>query len=231
MATVQRTPIDGHSAGIGTDHTFYNVMAVVLALLIVAGFAPTFYARGLLFDLPPLSATVHAHGTVFTVWVVLSVVQPVLIAVHRPRWHRWLGYGLAAAATAMVALGGAAIAGLERTHAGEPGRVLAVHLFTNVAPLLEFGGFVAAGVWFRGTAAVHKRCMLLATVVLLPAATGRLFGYLDIASWNSPVYAAFAFANALYDWRTRGRPHPVALWGAALMVAVDLAATGLLDLV
>ena len=47
---------------------FYPHIALVLALIIVTGFARTFYLRAW-FDLPPLKLLVMLHGVLFTAWV------------------------------------------------------------------------------------------------------------------------------------------------------------------
>jgi hypothetical protein len=52
-----------------------------------------------------------------------------------------------------------------------------------------------------------------------------LFGQLGITELNLVAYAAFAFANAGYDWFTHGRPHAISLLGATAFVAVDAATT------
>ena len=104
-------------------------------------------------------------------------------------------------------------------------------MFTNGAPLTAFALLVLAGVLQRASAARHKRLMLLAAVVLLPPAIGRLFAAFDIAHLNLVVYAAFAFASAGYDWLAYGRPHAVSLQGAAALVALDVATTAWLSAV
>jgi hypothetical protein len=57
---------------------------------------------------------------------------------------------------------------------------------------------------------------------LLPPGTGRLFDVLDVEWLNLPVFVCAAFANAVYDVITRGRPHALSLWGGAALVAIDL---------
>jgi hypothetical protein len=157
--------------------------------------------------------------------VLLFAVQSGLIVAARVTWHRRVGLLGAALSAAFVASGAVVIAGLERTHVGESGATLAAHLFTNVAPLTAFALFVAAALWQRTAPARHKRLMLLGAVVLTPPAIGRLFGYLDLSSLSLLTYAALAFANALYDTWTRGRPHAVSLLGAAALVGIDVMTT------
>jgi hypothetical protein len=103
--------------------------------------------------------------------------------------------------------------------------VLAAHVWTNAAPLAAFAALVTAGIWQRRIGARHKRLMLLAAVVLLPPATGRLFGPLELAWLNLPVYVCAAGANSVYDLVTRGRPHAWSLLPALVLVAIDVATT------
>jgi hypothetical protein len=114
---------------------------------------------------------------------------------------------------------------LEQNHVSEPMRVLAAHVWTNAAPLAAFAVLVSAGIWQRHTPARHKRLMLLAAVVLLPPATGRLFGPLDLAWLNLPIYVAAVGANAVYDVSTRGQPHLLSVAPAAALVAIDVTTT------
>jgi hypothetical protein len=213
------------------DRRFYSAAAWVLAAFVVAGFAPTFFARSLLVEAAPLALPVRLHGVAGTAWVILLVVQCTLIAAHRVRWHRILGVIGAVLTLAFVASGVVVTADLEASHGAEPAAWRAAHLFTNGAPLVAFALLVGLGIWQRNVAARHKRFMLLAAVVLLPPAMGRLFGYLDLSRLNFAVYASLAFANAIYDVVARGRPHPVSLLGAAALVAIDVATTRWLDAV
>jgi hypothetical protein len=213
------------------DRRFYSGMAALLAIVIAAGFAPTFFARGAFFELPPLTSAVQLHGILGTAWVALYAVQTWLVAAERRAWHRRVGPIGAVAAVAFVASGVPVIGALEQSHVGESGATLAAHVFTNGAPLAAFAVLVAAGVGQRRVAARHKRFMQLAAVVLVPPAIGRLFGYLGVAYLNLPVYACFAFANVAYDVWSRRRPHAVSLFGATALVAIDLTTTWWLAMV
>jgi len=207
------------------DRRFYSAMAALVVVAIVAGFAPTFFARGVFFELPPLTPAVRLHGLLGTVWVALFAVQTWLVAAGRRAWHRSLGPIGVIVAVGFVASGVLVVRALEQSHGSEAGATLAAHLFTNGAPLAAFAVFVVAGVLQRHVAARHKRFMLLAAVVLLPPAVGRLFGPLGVAYLNLPVYACAAFANVAYDLWSRRGPHPVSLCGATALLAIDVATT------
>ena len=208
------------------DRKFYAGMAVVLAALVFAGFAPTFYLRDALYAGDALPMRVQLHGLFGTAWVVLFLAQTLLIAGSRRDWHRRLGVLGAAVAAAFAVSGALVIAGFERTHSGESFETLAAHVFTNAAPLTAFTVLACAGIWQRRIADRHKRLILLATVVLLPAAVARLFAFLGVsASLNFPVYALLVSANGVYDLIQWHRIHRVSLFGAAALIAIDLATT------
>ncbi len=213
------------------DRIFFASFAVVIAVVIFAGFTPTFFARGRFGSLPPLGPIRVAHGIAFTTWVVLFVTQPLLIVARRRQWHAYLGAAGAVVAATMLATGLAVTSALERSHAPEPAPTLFAHLFTNVAPLCVFAAFVALGIRCRHVPAAHKRWMLLATVILVPPATGRLLPHFGLEAFNTPVYALFAFTLAVYDRLSLGRVHPISLYGAAFLIGLDLCVSALLLLV
>jgi hypothetical protein len=203
-----------------SDRWFFAAMALLLLGLAAAGFAPTFYARSL--DAPPLAPLVFVHGFLGTVWLALFALQAGLVAAGRLAWHRRMGLAGAVVTFGFVVSGGLLVARFEGLHGDEPGGVFAAHLFTNVAPLVAFAMLAAAGVAQRAVPARHKRLMLLAAIALSPPAIGRLFAELELARFNLVAYASLAFACSIYDWRVRGRPHAVALLGAAALVAIDI---------
>jgi hypothetical protein len=207
------------------DRQFYSAIATVLAVLVFAGFTPSFYARDWSGGAAPLAVPVFLHGVAGTLFVLVFAVQSWLVAAGRVAWHRKLGVAGAVLAAAFVISGIAVTANLEQGHVGESARVLAAHLWTNAAPLAAFAVLIVAGLRQRSVPARHKRLMLLAAVVLLPPATGRLFAPLELAWLNLPVYVCAAGANAVYDVITRGRPHALAVWPAAALVAIDVTAT------
>jgi hypothetical protein len=205
------------------DREFYPAMATALAALVFAGFTPSFYARPA--NAAPLALPLLLHGVAGTLFVLVFAVQSWLIAARREAAHRKLGVAGAALAAAFVLSGIAVTLRLEAGHGGESVRVLAAHIWTNAAPLAAFALLVAVGLAQRSVPARHKRLMLLAVVVLLPPATGRLFGPFDLAWLNLPVYVCAAAANSVYDVLVRGRPHAWSLLPAAALVAIDVTTT------
>jgi hypothetical protein len=106
--------------------------------------------------------------------------------------------------------------------------------------MVLFAGFFIAAIANIQRPEAHKRLMLLATITLLQAAMARIFFVLitgggpglrpglgpppplDIGLVPSLITELLIVAGLVYDWRTRGRPHPVWLIGAAITTAVIL---------
>lgn len=208
------------------DRVFYSGMAIVMALTVFAGFAPSYYLRWLA-DGPattvsgaPITPLVHLHGAVFSAWVLLFLVQTALVAKRRLRLHRRLGVAGAALAAVMVVVGfGTALAG-ARAGSAPPDVPPLVFLVVPFFDILLFAGFVTAAVLARRRKEAHKRLMLLAYLALLTAPVARLPGVLALGplGFFAIAYLTFLLLFAAYDLWSRRRVHPVYVWGGALLV-------------
>ena len=85
--------------------------------------------------------------------------------------------------------------------------------------MVLFTGFVTAAVLMRRNKETHKRLMLLAYVSIIVAAMARLPGVLSYGPFAFFGLAfLFMLAGIVYDLWSRGRIHPVYLWGGAALV-------------
>jgi hypothetical protein len=195
-------------------------MAVAILAVVLAGFTERYFLKlpmGTL-RLPPL---VHVHAAVFMSWLVLLLVQSTLVAAHRVALHRRLGVAAGALAALVVGLG-VAVSIHGARHGWNPGGPFRSPLEFMVVPLWDmaiFGGFVAAGFYYRRRSELHKRLMVLGTVGgLLWAAITRV----PLVQGNLPamlgVMSLFVLAGPVHDLATRGRVHPVSLWGGLLVL-------------
>jgi len=209
---------------IRSDRIFYSAMGLAIAATVVWGFAQSFYfARWLTAPptTPEMTGLLYLHGAVFSAWVVLMAVQPMLIASRNLRLHRRLGHAGAAVAAAMVVAGNlAAIAAMHGGFRGlgDPYVFYAVPFFA----INSFAVTVYFAVRWRNYAETHKRLILLSNAAILGAAVARI--PVDAIGAGAPFSFIFGpdliiLAGALYDWRTRGRVHRVWLLGGAAMVA------------
>lgn len=203
---------------------FYFYMALALGLVVLAGFAPTYFLRSLS-DLPPLSIRVQIHGAVFTAWMLLLVAQVALVRADRRDLHRPLGIAGAFLAILVLAVGAdVAIGAASRFQMSgfRPlGYTAAEFLAMQLLQLLQFGVLVALAIRFRRRPDVHKRLMLLATITILPSAIARF--HLENHGLDFPYAATFlAYLQiavaAAYDLVRTHHVHAVYLWGAPAMI-------------
>lgn len=204
------------------EHRFFTGMSLVLLATVVVGFSRSFFLRPLFPEWPsPAENIFYLHGALFTAWILLFVLQASLVASGRTALHRRVGPFGAVLALCMVLVGTAgALVAAGRT-AGFVGIPIPPLQFL-VVPLFDmilFAVFVAFGIAKRRDMQSHKRWMLLATLNLVTAAIARwpgvsplgplaFFGLTDL----------FVIALAVWDFRTRGRFHPVTLWGGLLLI-------------
>ena len=166
---------------------------------------------------------VHLHAALFTMWLVVFVLQNMLVLAGRTDVHRRLGPWAVGLAGPMLIVGTlTAGAVTRRGDRGIPGVEFADpggFLLLNVAAVTIFFVLAIAGWYWRRNSQVHKRLMLMAV-------TGALVGpgasRLPFASGRpgviAPIVIGFMLAGPAYDLVTRRRVHPVYLWSLALAV-------------
>lgn len=159
---------------------FYPVMGVLLLALTVMGFR-LFFFKGLSHPgreiPPPIRTLIIAHGVGMSVWIVLFVVQPFLIALKKHKLHMALGR-VAAVIGAVVFLTGLFV-GIRSAQVTPPEAVIwGLHpkqfMAIPMATMLMFGAFVGVGVWKRRRPAIHRACMFLGTLAAMAAAVSRI---------------------------------------------------------
>jgi len=213
---------------IRNDRAFYSLMGAAIAATVVWGFAPTFYfSRWMIAPptTPQIGTLLMLHGGVFTAWIALMVIQPMLIAARNLRLHRRLGYFGAGVAAAMVVLGN--LAAIAAMHGGFRG-LGDPHVFYAV-PFFAINSFAVTiffAVRWRNFADTHKRLILLSNSALLGAAIARIpLGPIQGSAPFSFIFGPdlIILAGMSYDLASRGRIHRVWLYGGALMVASQIA--------
>lgn len=195
---------------------FHTSIAVAFLITVIAGFGPTYFLKGF-YDKPPLSPLLHVHGAVFTLWLVLLIVQSGLVSARRVDRHKQLGIAAALVAAAMLPLGVMTAVEGARRGVATPGLEPLVFMVFPIGAMVMFAGFVGPALWYRRKPEIHRRLLLLGTVSIMTPAIARL----PIAG-RSPVLAlalslVFVVAGMIHDWKTRGRIHPLYIWGALII--------------
>ncbi len=204
------------------DRLFYSGMTIAMAVTVFAGFAPSFFLKVLTPGAPPLSLLVHAHGAVFSAWMLLCVAQTLLVAQRRTDIHRQLGMAGVALAVLMVPLGVAVAVVALRTNHTPPGLDPRSFLVLPFFDLLTFVVLIGAGVYFRQQAELHKRLMLLGTLSIIDAGIARLPGVFEAGPLA--IYGlqdVFLLACFAYDWASRRRIHPAYVWGGLFILVLQ----------
>lgn len=207
------------------DRLFYGSMAVVLALVVFAGFGPTYYWRFFsggpqaTVSGGPFSLLVHLHGALFTAWVLLFVAQTALVATRRVAVHRRLGIAGATLAAAMVVAGTATAIATARRGGSAPGMDPLTFLAIPLFDMVVFAALVGTALFWRKHRETHKRLMLLAYISIITAAIARIGG---IATMGPPAFFGlmllFVVCGVVYDLASRRQVHRAYLWGGAFIV-------------
>jgi hypothetical protein len=202
------------------EHRFFLGAAILVALVVFVGFAPTFYLRGAFHHPDPLPRVFQVHGAVFSAWVILFVLQTALVSMRRTALHRRLGWVGGVVAALMLVTGFLAAAAAVRRGVSPPG--LPPPLIFFAVPffdLVTFAALVGAGLSQRAKPAYHKRLMLLATLSVLTAAVARLPGVAPLGILGFfALTDVWLLAGIVHDRMTRGRVHPAFAWGGLFLV-------------
>jgi len=213
-----------------SDRPLYLLAAVIIPLIVLAGFARTYYLKGF-FATPPLpNLIVQVHGVVMTAWVALFIVQVTLVAKRRTKLHQQLGI-LGAFLAALVFVVGI-LTGLyaaarfvdnpSLVPAGGPSPL--PFLIIPLGDMVVFAILISTALYYRRRLDIHKRLMLLAAINLLVPAIARI--PLSFIANGGPL-AFFGLADLVligfvtFDTIRHKRLHPAFLWGGLLIVVMQ----------
>jgi hypothetical protein len=210
------------------EHLFFIGMALAMTLVVFIGFARSFFLSFLWTEHDPHASSeplYYIHGALAAAWIVISVIQPLLIASRRLKWHRQVGW-VGAVVAGLVVLASTVVLLVS---AGRPAdSVLPPTPLDFLGVLLSgigmFGVLVGLGVAFRRDGPSHKRLMYLAAINLLQAAIVRIpVAFLYDAGPVTTFLLAYTFIAPLVVWDIGAlrRLHPATLWGG-LGIVVSL---------
>jgi hypothetical protein len=205
------------------EHRFYILAAVLFPLIILIGFARTYYLRGF-FDVPPLPGMlVHLHGVIMTAWIFLFISQVYFVSSKRIKTHQNLGMlGIGLGILLIVVGFFTAVASAKYGSSSAPAEI--PRLSFVVVPmfdLLLFAVFFAAAIYYRKRPANHKRLMLLTAINFLPPGIARI----PVASlqalgplWFFGLPTLLIILAVAYDTWTHRRLNKVFLVGGILLI-------------
>jgi hypothetical protein len=217
---------------------FFVWMAVACLVVAFVGFAPTYWLP-LFSGRFTASPRVHIHGAVFFTWTLFLVWQTWLVANGRTAHHRETGLIGVSLATAMLILG--FITGLRAVAPaiGTQYEFAAKQfLIVPLSGIVLFAILVAAAIVNVKHSDWHKRLLLVATISILEAPIARWFltflappppaegprppPPIEVTTGPAIVASLIILVAIIYDWRTRGRPHPAYLWAGGEVLVKEI---------
>ncbi len=223
MATLAENPLAPTPAPAIGDERFFLRAAIVMALIVVAGFSFNLWMGRSTFASP---LRVHAHAIAFMGWVTIYLTQNVLAATDRMALHRHLGWIAAVWMVPMIVLGCLVTAGMVR--AGRVPFFFRPLQFLVFDPMIlfTFVGLTTAAILMRRRTEWHRRLHFCGmSILLLPAVSRLLPGpLLQPWAWEVPfaLCLIFPFVGLWSDVRRSGRAHPAWRWGIAAMLVGGL---------
>lgn len=201
--------------------SFFRTLAILMALVIVAGFSMQYLAGRSSFAARPL---VHLHGLAFMGWVGLFVTQAWL-ATHGPiSLHRRLGW-IGAGWIILLLIMGSWIS-IDVTQRGTaPFFFRPQHfLIANPLSLIVFAGLSWAAIRLRRQTDWHMRLHICAMAAIIGPGFGRLLPMPLLIPYAFEIAGIvgllFPLAGMIRDKRKYGRVHPAWLWGVLAILAV-----------
>jgi hypothetical protein len=213
---------------------FYFYMALSCMAVAFLGFLPTYWLPVASRSFPAIPI-VHVHGLLFFTWTLYFSFQTWLAASGRVAKHRMVGMIGVSLATAMTIFGFLVAvdvmkraATLKLTDAG------IAFAIVPLSGILFFAVVFTLAIRAVRQPETHKRLMLLAGISILDAAVARWFFTVVAPSGPAgpppvpvtilPALVAYLLlvVAIVHDWRTRGRPHSVYVYGGAALIAVKL---------
>jgi ABC-type multidrug transport system fused ATPase/permease subunit len=217
---------------------FHVRMAGLFLLIAFGGFYPTYWARVAdgSFHQPPI---VHIHGMLLFAWILLYFLQTALVASGRTPAHRaWgmVGVSLFSVLVCVIIVTKVTLMNIDEARGfGLETKRFAAVVF-GALPLM-IGLFVAAIANVRRPE-THKRLMFVLMAGMMTPAVARLFlTFLAppgaAAGGPPPPFVSIppaaigvmcVIGAMVYDWRIRGRPHKVYVYGVLLLIVQPIAA-------
>lgn len=207
--------------------TFFTAIALLAIIAILVGFLKTFIT-------PIISGTktwplaIYAHACFVFGWVLVFLTQALLIQNRKYETHIFLGrWGAFIALGAALSIIPAALYQVERELKEGLGQTAISPIVGSLASATMFLTLVTLAIVYRKRPQVHKRLMLLATILLIWPAWFRWRHYFPSVQ-RPDIWFASVLANSLiivafvWDWVKNKHIHPALLYGGLFIIAENV---------
>ena len=221
VASLDAETISGRKA----ENRFFVGMSLLLPATVLVGFAKSYFLAGLIRARLP-NELIHVHAVLFSCWILLLIAQAAFISSDRFDLHRkfgLFGFGLACAMSVVGVM--AATDSLRRIR-----MVGSIDMRTFYAvPLFDvvvFAVLIFFAYRWRHDPATHKRLILIASITIVDAATGRdpLTRITNVPYLNNVFTQLYTVLLAGFDLCSLKRIHRATLVAGLFSIGMLLAA-------
>ena len=212
----------------------FLVIGIIGLMAVLIGFATTFIipvSRGT-FKAP---LVIYLHGLFAVLWVLLFLTQTFLIHFRNYRLHMSLGlFGIVIGLGTSITMIPAGMYAVQKELNKGMGETAISGILGTCTSAILFITLVLFGIFYRKKSAIHKRLLLLATIVVLWPAWFRFRHYFP----NVPrpefwfgVFLADSLIILSWIWEryTLGKVHPVLKYVGSFIIIENLTEIMLFD--
>jgi hypothetical protein len=213
----------------------YVGIAVTVALIVFLGFAPTYWvpmANGTVAEHP----VIHLHAALFSVWIMMFLLQAVFAARGQLALHREIGLFGIALAGAMVVSGLLAMVVNLGAAIGTPREgIVRANTALSVGAMVMFSTFIALAISNIKRPERHKRFIVLSMFAILQAAVARIIMLAPAITHSQRVMLGTIVVDVLLlavialDARKHNRIHPVYVVGGLFLLTIQFLRRAVLE--
>ena len=194
-----------------SDRALFWAAAIGFPLLVLIGYARTYYLSPFFNHKPVANDLVHAHAIVMSLWVVYFTAQIALIRTKNIRVHMTMGWlGVALAAVVVIVGMWAAVDAHFIRYSAPPGVEPHTFFMVPLMGMLLFVIYFSGAIFYRKRPAEHKALMLMTAINFVAAAIARIpilppqmamlqyFGLTDLIAVASLAW--FTWKHKKFNW-------------------------------
>lgn len=190
-----------------SDRTLFWAAAIGFPLLVLIGYAKTYYLSAFFDHKPIANSLVHLHAVVMSVWVVYFTAQIALVRTKNIRIHMTMGWvGVALAAIVLIVGMWTAVDSHFVRFTGPPNVDPHAFFMVPLMGMVLFVTYFAGAIYYRKRPAEHKALMLMTAINFVAAAIARI----PILPPQMAMLQYFGMTDALalaslgwYTWKHR----------------------------
>ncbi len=173
------------------ERMFFTGFACAMVAVATAGFLPSLVSTAA--RRAPVSILAAAHGSAFFAWLLIFLLQARLVAGGQIGTHKRVGIAAAGVAAFLIPLAYATCIAMVRRGYDLSGDLRVEHdpVYESVFPLGDlviFAVLITAALLNRHRPEMHKRLILFANIVLMPAPLAHFIGHVSwLARLPAPI--------------------------------------------